>query len=107
MIYLASPYTDRDLGKMEERYQAVSAKVAELMRRGEVVFSPIAYCHPLAKAYDLPRNFEFWKEFDEEMIGLATELTILMLPSWENSDGIKRELEIAKRLKKGISYAGV
>ena len=107
MIYLASPYSHESNLVMEERFTAVCKKCSEMMFRREVVYSPIVHCHPIAVKYALPRSFDFWEKFDTEMIGLASEVTVLMLPGWEESKGIKKEIELAKKLGKKVSYVGV
>ena len=98
MIYLASPYSDPDPAIMEQRFDLVCRKAGELMNAGEVVYSPIAHCHPIAVRVGLPRNWEFWHKFDREMLRCASEVRILRLPGWETSAGVKAERDIAHEL---------
>lgn len=42
MIYLASPYTHANAAIRQQRFDAVCRVAAELMRRSEIFFSPIA-----------------------------------------------------------------
>jgi hypothetical protein len=98
MIYLASPYTDPDHAVMEQRFDAVCRKAGELMNRGEVVYSPIAHCHPIAVRVGLPRDWTFWEKFDREMLRSATDFYVLRLPGWEASKGITGERQIAEAM---------
>lgn len=104
MIYLASPYSDSDPSVMEHRFDAVCRKAGELMNAGHVVYSPIAHCHPIAVRVGLPRDWEFWKKFDTEMIKRATQFLVLKLPGWELSRGVKAESEIAAAMGLIVGY---
>jgi hypothetical protein len=95
MIYLASPYSDKDPDVMEARFHAVCRFAGRLMREGQVVYSPIAHCHPIAVRVELPRDWGFWQKFDREMIAKADELWILRLPGWDSSRGVAAERQIA------------
>jgi len=104
MIYLASPYSDPDPLVREARYKAVCLKAGELMSRGYNVFSPIAHCHGITLFCDLPTGFEYWKEYDREMIAQCNILMVFMLPGWWESVGVQGEIEIAKQLRIDIIY---
>ena len=95
MIYLASPYTDTDPAVMEWRYQETRASLAQFLRDGFHVYSPIVMCHPLAVEYELPKDHEFWQAFDRNMIDHAHELWVLMLPGWRESAGVTAEVAYA------------
>jgi len=95
MIYLASPYTDKDYTVMEDRYVIVRDITAALLAHGEIIFSPIVHCHELAKHNDMPRDIDFWWNYNRAMLHKADHLWILTLEGWRNSSGIKRELKFA------------
>lgn len=99
IIYLASPYTHEDPAVMEERFCAVSRVAARLIRRGNVVFSPISHSHSIAQ-YGLPKDWMFWKRFDTAFIERCTEMRILRLPGWKESKGVAEEYDIA--MKRGL-----
>ena len=96
MIYLASPYSHDDPKVREARFQAVCRVAGRLMREGVHVFSPIAHTHPIALAGDLPKGWDFWAEFDRQMVQACEELWILRLPGWEMSTGVQAEIKLAK-----------
>lgn len=107
MIYLASPYSDSNHEVMESRFEAVCLKAGELMNQGLVVYSPIVHCHPIAVRIGLPRTWEYWKNFDYEMLKGAKRFVILRLPGWENSKGIQGEREIAESLGLKVEFIDV
>lgn len=106
VIYLASPYSvgNASPAELEQRFEAACAAVGHLMLEGEVVYSPIVHCHPIAVRYSLPRDWEFWHKFDREMLRGAHELRILKLPGWEESKGIAAEKQIAFEFYLPITY---
>lgn len=104
LIYLASPYTHEDPAIVDSRVEEVYRKVSDLMKLGYTVFSPIAHCHDMAKSCDLPTDWEFWNEYDKTIISRCDELWVLKLPGWQNSHGVKAEIQIAMELGKQIRY---
>lgn len=103
MIYLASPYTHDDPKVRAERWIAVCKECARLMSRGIKVFSPIAHTHPIA-LQGLRGDWDFWKSYDSQFLEWCSELWVLMLEGWEDSVGIKEEIELAKCMGKPIQY---
>lgn len=89
IYYLATPYS----GDEEHNYQLARIAVDHLTRLGYVVFSPVVYYHPTALRMNLPGDAGFWKHFDDKFLDAADGLIILMLPGWERSVGVKREVE--------------
>jgi hypothetical protein len=47
MIYLASSYSYPEAAVRGRRYHAACAATADLIRAGQIVFSPIVHGHPL------------------------------------------------------------
>ena len=106
LTYLASPYTHADPQVREERYRAACKKAAELMLVGKVIFCPIAHSHPIAE--QMPdgkaNDGAFWKHQDEPYLAICDELIVYMLPGWEQSSGVKHEIEVAKQRGIPIHY---
>jgi len=94
LIYLASPYSHEDASVRQERYEIVSRVTALLISRGYVVFSPIAYSHPLNERIDIP--VEDWYRFDRSILEACQELWILTIRGWMFSNGIAKEIQWAK-----------
>ena len=104
LIYLASPYSHLDESVRERRFQRACEASAVLMWQGLFVFSPIAHSHPIALTGGLPLGFDYWKKYDEIILGRCDVLIILMLEGWKDSIGIKGEMCMARNLHKPIFY---
>lgn len=97
LIYLASPYTNSDKGVVEQNYKLVSEISANLVSEGYVVFSPISYGHNLLQFKDMPSNWEFWFNFCVTFLLKCDKVFVCTMPGWENSLGVKEEIEIASK----------
>jgi len=95
MIYLASPYTHKKRSVRFQRFIAVALAAAKLINDNQVVYSPIVHNHTLAELVGLPKKWEFWKKFDEDMLSKADSFVILKLDGWKESTGVTAETEIA------------
>jgi len=95
MIYLASPYSDPDPNVQERRFVEVCRAAGRLMAAGHLIFSPIAHTHPIACQGNLPKDYKFWRRYDEEMLQCASEIWILTLPGWRTSSGVAAEAHYA------------
>jgi len=99
-VYLASPYSDPDESVRVGRFESVCKKAAELMKRGHVVFSPIAHSHPISKYVGNPNDGDFYLKQDIPLLEMFDEMWILALPGWNDSKGIQIERDHAE--SKGI-----
>ncbi len=102
VMYLASPYTHIDKEIQHMRYLAVRDTVAQLMRDGILVFSPILHCHPLAVSCGLKGDINFWRGYDFAMIEALPQFGVLTLPGWEKSEGIEEEQAHAVSLGRAV-----
>ena len=103
MIYLASPYSHPDSAIREERFRAACQAAAQLMRAGNIVYSPIAHSHPIA-LHGLPTDWRFWERHDREHLIRCEELVVLMFDGWRESEGVHAEIRIAAELGKPVRY---
>jgi nucleoside 2-deoxyribosyltransferase len=99
IIYLASPYSHPDQRVLQDRCNAAQKATAKLMREGHTVISPIAHSHGVADFLtdNLRLDGDFWMEQDLPLLARCDEMTVLCLKGWENSKGVKREIEFASR----------
>ena len=104
LVYLASPYTSEFESVKEMRFEQACEAAARLMNSGYHVFSPIAHCHPIAKAGLLPTDWPFWMDYDKRMIDACDKLVVLCIDGWQESQGVQAEIDIAKRLGKDVDY---
>ena len=106
-IYLAYPYSSGYMNVKRERFEAANKKAAELMMSGHIVYSPITSCHLMAIEYNLPTDWDYWKELDKTFIEWCNEVHVLCLDGWKESKGVTAEILIAKELGKKIVYLDV
>lgn len=104
--YLASPYSSSGETKLHherERFEQVSVVASELFRQGTHVFSPIAHSHPIKDIGGmLPGSFSYWAEYCRRTLSMCDTLTVCKLDGWEESEGVGKEIELAKKLGKPI-----
>jgi hypothetical protein len=110
-IYLASPYSARlkngtpDEVTMYQRFLQVCHVAGQIMEHDHhVVFCPIAHSVPIADTMDNHLDADFWLGQDEPFLNWADEMWVLMLPGWETSKGIEREIHMAQVMGKPILY---
>lgn len=104
-IYLANPYSDPDPKVIDERFRQAERALYALLMEGRATYSPIVHCHELAKKYDLPKTFDFWRKYDLSMIASCSDLYVLMLDGWEASPGVRAEVEFARSI--GVPVSGL
>jgi hypothetical protein len=95
-LYLACPYSHPDPEVEAARFEAANVAAGALMKRGDLVFSPISHSHPIHLAHGLPGDFGFWKAFDVWMIGACEAVVVLLLDGWQQSKGIAAEIALAR-----------
>jgi len=95
MIYLASPYTHPRPTMQEQRYLLVCKYAARLAREGKYVFSPIAHWHPISVREGLPGTWEYWSDYNRELLSRCDALYVLRIDGWKESTGVKGEMVFA------------
>jgi hypothetical protein len=75
------------------------------MEKGYVVFSPIAHSHGISR-FVKNHDHDFWMDQDLPFLNHADKMIVLTLPGWEESRGIKQEIEWAKAKNIPIEYMG-
>jgi hypothetical protein len=103
MMYLASPYSHSDPRVREARFDAACRATAELVLAGQAVFSPIVHGHPLVR-FGLPTDWSFWQRFDEAQIRRCDEVLVLRIDAWDESVGVRAEIEFAAALGKRVTW---
>lgn len=103
-IYLAAPYSHPEKVGRLIRFYRINAKAAELMKSGNIVFSPISHSHPIADQCDLPLHAEFWQEMNESFIDWADIVVVYRLIGWQCSNGVQAEIEYANKTGKPVEY---
>lgn len=101
-VYLAIPYTWNPI----KSFEIANLVAGELMRAGDVVFSPISQSHPIAMASDMPGDWEFWKKQDIPMIDWCDVMVVVHIggEAHRTSVGVQAEIKYAQSKGKGISF---
>jgi len=110
IVYLACPYSHPDFQIRLDRFNASAQAAALLIRRGLVVYSPITMTHPIDVVLaenQSTMGSDYWVDFDEAFMDVCSEMIILTLDGWRDSNGIRREIEYFERQGKKISLVSV
>jgi hypothetical protein len=110
IIYLACPYTHINRAVREQRYQAATSVAAALIKRGYVVYSPVTMTHPIdtllaGEASTL--GTQYWTTFDEAFMDVCSEMLVVDISGWKESEGIKREMDHFRACGKSIRYVNL
>ncbi len=101
--YIASPYSHPSSAVRERRFQDVTKFAAYMVRKEYTVFCPITHSHPIQE-HGTPGGWEFWKEIDETAIDNCQILYVLCIEGWNESEGVKAEIEYAKKRNMSVWY---
>lgn len=104
IIYISSPYSDQDSLTVEENYQKVSMYVSKLISEGFVTISHITYGHTLVGFHSMPTDWDFWRNFCLSVLNICDEMHVYMLNGWNESKGVKEEIQYAKSIGIEIKY---
>lgn len=102
--YLGSPYSKYP-GGIDEAHAAICKIAASLIRNGISVYSPIAMTHPIAVVGGIdPYDRGLWLGVDQPLMAHAAGLIVARMSGWQDSVGLKFEIEAFERMKKPILY---
>lgn len=101
MIYIACPYTHRDPDVALWRIEQATLKEIELLNDGEVVYNPLRVSAGVAGRVTPPSG---WREYDLNVLDFCSEMLVVCLPGWEESQGVKLEIQRAKKKSIPIKY---
>jgi hypothetical protein len=107
MIYLATVYSHPDPAVMEARFDIACRIAGAMMRRGDLVFSPIAHTHPIAVRCELPRGWEFWQQYDHDMLTAAASVVVAKMDGWQDSKGVAGEIKLARQMGIPVEFHSV
>lgn len=104
LCYLATPYTKYHLG-LDAAFVHAAEITAKLIRKGVRVYSPIAHTHPAAIHGGIdPLDHAIWLPFDEAMMDAADCLIVARMKGWDESFGVKHEIEFFRRDRKPVVH---
>ena len=102
--YLASPYS-RYPGGPEEAFREVCKAAAWFTRIGLPVFCPIAMTHPIAVHGGMdPMDCEAWLKVDRPFMDAACGLIVCRMEGWQESVGVRHEIDVFLAAGKPVLY---
>lgn len=105
-VFLACPYSHADAEVVNERFVKCNAVAATIVESGNAVFSQVSMSHPInlaLKNQDRAAIGKLWGPIDALFMDMMEELIILDLPGWDQSSGIKREIEFFEARGRRVS----
>jgi hypothetical protein len=100
--YVATPYS-KFSGGLYAAYLGASKIAAGLIKRGFIVYCPIAHCHPIAMAGGLdPLDHKIWLPLNEPFLKAASRLFVAHMDGWQDSYGISEEVKTFEAAVKPI-----
>lgn len=103
--YLASPYSHEDRAVMGQRYRWACQATARLFTNNVFAYSPIAHTYAVDVIGELDASsFEKWEAFDLGMIDRLTGLLVLTIAGWDESRGVRAEMDHANATGKPIRF---
>lgn len=92
-IYVALPYSHPSPDVRQIRADIASAYCAGLMNEGHIPFCGISMRHPWTK-FNLPKyDIATYWEIDCALIDACTDVHVLMIEGYEESEGIRAEID--------------
>lgn len=104
IVMVLSPYTDGDYGVVQRRVEQTQDYFMKLLELGMTPFSAIMQCHDVSNRKEIAGTFTQWGKYCLDMMSIADEIHVLMLDGWEESVGVRQEIEHAKSLNLQVSY---
>lgn len=105
MKFISSPYGN-SLNK-EQRMIAISNYSANQLKSNIHVICPMTLGIALAKNSLLPENSVWWISWTLDLLSRCDEMDVLCFSGWENSIGVKAEINFALSKKIPINYINI
>ena len=102
LIYLASPYSHKSEAVREYRFLVARYFTITALRNRQPIFSPIVYGRDME--HQIGTDYQRWQTLNDAMIRACREFWVLQIDGWEDSRGVRHELQLAKSLRKPITY---
>lgn len=98
-IFLAGPYGHANRDVVERRFHEANKVAAKIAKSGSAVFSQISMSHPInGYLTDLDKSGigALWAPIDQVFMDAMNEIIVIDGPGWQESAGVKREIEFFK-----------
>lgn len=108
MIYLATKYSDPDPLVQEYNYGLARTMAYRLMsEKGLHVYSPILHYHDMATHHALPTSAKYWQLINQFSIDLCEAVYVYRSFGWQNSIGVRKEIEYARQIEIPVYFVDV
>ncbi len=97
-VFVSSPYSTPDAELKALRYKTSCISCGAIMRMGGYPLSPVVHGVPIVNVMTVPDDYEYWKEYCLALVSKCDFMIILMVEGWEESSGVKGEMEAARKL---------
>lgn len=101
MIYIAAPFWHESSDIRQQRRNKAIAYSERLFNQGKLFYSPLLYSE---KFKDKKQKENFWINHGLKMVEVCTEMHVLCLEGWEDSNGIQGEVAKANELNIEVKY---
>lgn len=104
LYYLACPYSHNSQEVIEQRMHLFGEMAAKLINQGLTIVSPLTNHLLIQQGHDIAGNWEFWKNFSNQLLSKCECLLVYTLDGYLTSSGVQGEIEIAKQNNIPIVY---
>lgn len=104
--YLAIPYRPTGPGQEQpaRRMHRFWDAAAALHRNGERVVSPMTLEPMTLRHPEAGQDWQAWKDYAYRLMSICDKVVVLKLDGWEESEGVKGEIEMAAQLGLPVVY---
>lgn len=105
LVYVASAYSDPDKQVIRLRMNKFAGVMAKLIENRIHPVSPLLN-HYLDGIVELnfPLTWDWWEDYSKLLLAKCDHMIVITGPGWENSTGVKGEMELAKELNIPITF---
>lgn len=104
LVYVATPYSKFERG-IDAAFLEACRLTAELVKLGIAAYSPIAHSHPVAIHGGIdPYDYKVWLPLNAAMIPRCDALCVMTMDGWDQSYGVKLEIQTFKDLGKPVYF---
>jgi hypothetical protein len=87
------------------RVEATEIYCAHLMGLGRTAVAPIVMGHAILKHMaNMPTDFKTWRKYSYDFLMASKEVHVLMLPRWDESSGVRAEIDFAESRGMAVKY---
>jgi hypothetical protein len=101
-IFVAGPYNHPDEIIKSERLLNIKKYCVKVFNEGDAPISALLMGLSISDIGGLPTDTETWREFSKKMVKGCDEMHVLS--GWEESGGVKAEIEEALRIGIIVKY---